>query len=77
MRMRRELDEQCELMAACAVCGVDAGVWVDHFGMSHPGTVSCCECDDLYRGLCEGGKDPVVCMQGDLSVHMRRVHGRA
>lgn len=74
MRMSRELDERCELMAACAVRGVDFDVWYDHFGMSLPGTVSCVECDDQSRGMCKGGGDPVVCMRDDPVAHMDRVH---
>jgi len=74
MRMRRELDELCELMAACAACEVDDEVWVDHFGMAHPGTVSCRDCDDYFRGVCDGGKDPVVCMGDDPIAHDKRVH---
>jgi len=73
--MSRELDEHCELMAACAIRGVDVEVWVDHFGMSHPGTVSCRDCDDMMRGMCEGGEGPVVCMGDDPAAHMVRVHG--
>lgn len=76
MRMRRELDEQCELERACVLRGVDVEAWVDHFGMFRPGDVSCSYCEDLKLGMCVGGKDPVVCMQDDLYVHMRRVHGR-
>lgn len=75
MQMQRELDERCELVAACVLQGVDVEVWVDHFGMSLPGVVRCRDCDDFYRGVCKGGGDPVVCMQDDCVVHMTRVHG--
>ena len=74
--MRRELDEQCELMAACAVRGVDLEVWVDHFCMSLPGAVGCSSCSDHVEGLCKGGGDPVVCMRDDPIAHMDRVHGQ-
>ena len=75
MRMSRELDAHCELMAACAVLGVEFDVWYDHFGMLLPGVVRCCDCDDFYRAMCEGGGDPVVCMRDDAAAHMVRVHG--
>jgi hypothetical protein len=77
MKMRRELDERCELERACVLRGVDVEVWVDHFGMSLPGSVTCCECEDCRRGVCEGHGVPVVCMQNNLYDHMERVHGWA
>ena len=77
MKMQRELDERCELERACVLRGVDVEVWVDHFGMAHPGTVCCRECEDCARGFCEGRGDPVVCMRNNLYDHMERVHGWA